>query len=89
MNAQLRVNEALLIADHAFKPFKCIAWAPLDGTGELSLSVLDGNWTRVLGRRGITSAVYRDPSQLAEVLEQARQELTSGGFALQPWTMPA
>ena len=38
MNAPLRFNEALLIANHAFKPFQCVAWAPQDGNGELNLA---------------------------------------------------
>lgn len=41
MNAPLRVNEALLIADHAFEPFQCVAWDAPNGTGELSLAVID------------------------------------------------
>ncbi|MDD5445504.1 MAG: hypothetical protein PHH99_18960, partial [Pseudomonas fluorescens] len=39
MNAPLRINEALLIADRAFQPFQCVAWH--DGNGALSLSVID------------------------------------------------
>lgn len=47
MNAPLRVNEALLIADHAFEPFQCVAWDAPNGTGELSLAVIDRTSTRI------------------------------------------
>ena len=45
MNAPLRINEALLIADRAFQPFQCVAWH--DGNGALSLSVIDRKNTRI------------------------------------------
>src|SRR3546814_20103486 len=41
MNAPLRINEALVIADRAVRPVQCVAWAPQDGNGELSLTVID------------------------------------------------
>ena len=46
MNTPLRFNEALLIADRAFRPFQCVAWAPQDGTGVVSISVIDRTSTR-------------------------------------------
>ncbi|WP_347905938.1 hypothetical protein [Pseudomonas purpurea] len=87
MNAPLRINEALLIANHAFQPFQCVAWAPQDGTGELSLTVIDRTSTRI-GRKQIPSSAYTDPTQLANVLQQARAELCEEGYELQSWTMP-
>jgi hypothetical protein len=50
MSTPLRINEALLIAGHAFEPFQCVAWAPQDGNGELSLTVIDRANTRI-GRK--------------------------------------
>ncbi len=88
MNAPLRFNDALLIAGHAFEPFKCVAWAPLDGNGELSLTVVDRTSTRI-GRKQISSSTYSDPKQLAQFLEQARAEISGEGYRLAPWTMPA
>lgn len=88
MNAPLRVNEALLIAGRAFQPFACVAWAPLDGSGELNLSVEDRTCTRLLGRSKISRTTYCDPQQLAEILQQARRELSQEGFRLSPWSMP-
>ncbi|MDD2055334.1 hypothetical protein NPS46_22535 [Pseudomonas putida] len=88
MNAPLRFNEALLIAGHAFEPFQCVAWAPQDGNGELSLTVIDRTNQRI-GRKQISSRTYTDPAQLADVLQQARAELSREGYALQPWVMPA
>ena len=88
MNAPLRFNDALLIAGHAFHPFKCVAWAPQDGNGELSLTVLDRLSTRI-GRKQIPSSAYSDAAQLARVLEQARAEISDEGYRLEPWTMPA
>jgi hypothetical protein len=88
MNAPLRFNEALLIADRAFKPFQCVAWSPQDGTGELSLTVIDRTSTRLLGRTQLPSSIYSDPDKLAKVLEESRQELSQQGFDLAPWSMP-
>lgn len=88
MNAPLRFNDALLIADRAFQPFQCVAWAPQDGTGNLSLSVIDRTSTRLLGRTQLSSSIYSDPAQLASVLQQSREQLSQQGFALEPWSMP-
>ena len=87
MTAPLRINEALLIADRAFQPFQCVAWAPQDGNGELSLSVIDRTNTRI-GRKQIPSSAYTDPAQLEHVLEEARKELSLEGYELQSWSMP-
>jgi hypothetical protein len=83
-----RINEALLIASHAFKPFQCVAWAPQDGNGELSLSVIDPANTRIC-RKLIPSSAYSDPTQLERLLEEVRTELSQEGYTLQSWTMPA
>ncbi|BBP82339.1 hypothetical protein thsps21_18450 [Pseudomonas sp. No.21] len=88
MNATLRVNEALIIAGRAFQPFQCVAWAPQDGNGELSLSVIDRTSTRLLGRSKIASSTYCDPQQLASILKQSREELSRKGYSLDPWKMP-
>jgi hypothetical protein len=87
MTAPLRINEALLIADRAFKPFKCVAWAPQDGNGELSLTVIDRTSTP-LGRTQIPSSAYTDPAQLEHVLKEARTELSQEGYTLFSWSMP-
>ncbi|MDM8349603.1 hypothetical protein P8H27_11940 [Pseudomonas sp. sp1636] len=88
MNAPLRFNEALLIADRAFQPFQCVAWAPQDGSGELSLTVIDRTSTRLLGRTQLSSSIYSDPVQLASVLNKSRAELSQQGYDLAPWSMP-
>ncbi|VVP69028.1 hypothetical protein PS918_00857 [Pseudomonas fluorescens] len=87
MNAPLRINEALLIADRAFKPFQCVAWAPQDGNGELSLTVIDRT-NNSIGRQQIPSSAYTDPQQLERLLEQAREALSKEGYTLQSWSMP-
>ena len=87
MNAPLRINEALLIADRAFQPFQCVAWAPQDGNGELCLTVIDRTNTRI-GRTQIPSSAYTDPAQLERLLNQARAELSEEGYTLQSWSMP-
>ncbi|MDE1166562.1 MAG: hypothetical protein PW845_14550 [Pseudomonas sp.] len=87
MNAPLRVNEALLIAGHAFEPFQCVAWAPQDGNGELSLTVIDRTSTRI-GRKQVPSSTYTDPRQLAHLIEEVRAQLRHEGYNLQEWTMP-
>ncbi|MET1077732.1 MAG: hypothetical protein ABWY06_06895 [Pseudomonas sp.] len=88
MNAPLRFNDALLIAGRAFEPFQCVAWAPQDGTGNLSLTVIDRTSTRPLGRTQLSCSTYSDPVQLANVLKQSRDELRQQGYTLQPWNMP-
>ncbi|WP_372874060.1 hypothetical protein [Pseudomonas sp.] len=89
MDAPLRFNEALLIADRAFQPFQCVAWAPLDGgNGELSLTVIDRTSTRLLGRTQLPSSIYSDPIELANVLNKSRAELSQQGYDLAPWSMP-
>ena len=87
MNAPLRINEALLIADRAFRPFQCVAWAPQDGNGELNLTVVDRTNTHI-GRTKIPSSAYTDPAKLANLLKQARAQLSQEGYTLQSWSMP-
>ena len=87
MTAPLRFNEALLIANHAFKPFQCVAWAPQDGNGEVSLTVIDRTNNHI-GRKQISSSDYSDPAQLELVLQQARAQLSEEGYELQSWSMP-
>ncbi|MGF6221725.1 hypothetical protein [Pseudomonas frederiksbergensis] len=86
MNAPLRINEALLIADRAFQPFQCVAWALQDGS-ELNLAIIDRTNTRI-SRKQIPSSAYSDPAQLEHVLEEARAELSQEGYTLQSWSMP-
>ena len=66
---------ALLIAGHAFEPFQCVAWAPQDGNGELSLTVVDRASTRI-GRKQIPSSACSDSAQLESLLQEARAELS-------------
>ncbi|MBF8778287.1 hypothetical protein [Pseudomonas fulva] len=87
MNAPLRVNEALLIADHAFEPFQCVAWDAPNGTGELSLAVIDRTSTRI-GSKQVSRSAYSDPAQWRQVIEQVRAELREKGYDLHPWSMP-
>jgi hypothetical protein len=89
MNAPLRFNDALLIAGHAFEPFQCVAWAPQDGSGTVSLTVIDRVSTRPLGRTQLSCSTYSDPEQLASVLIKYRSELSEQGYNLQPWHMPS
>lgn len=87
MSTPLRINEALLIAGHAFEPFKCVAWAPQDGNGELSLTIIDRASTPIC-RKHIPSSAFSDPAQLESLLEEVRVELSQEGYKLQSWTMP-
>jgi len=84
MNAPLRINEALLIANHAFHPFECVAW---EGNGEVSLTVIDRTSTRI-GRQQIPSCTTIDAAQLETLLKQARAEISKEGYELQSWSMP-
>lgn len=85
MNAPLRINEALLIADRAFQPFQCVAWH--DGNGALSLSVIDRTNNRI-GSTRLSCGTYADAAQLEDLLLQARAELDKSGYQLQSWAMP-
>ncbi len=87
MSSTLRFNDALLIADRAFRPFQCVAWAPQPGSGELNISVIDR--TRLLGRTKLSASTYSDAEQLASVLQQSRAALSEQGYTLEPWSMPA
>jgi hypothetical protein len=87
MNAPLRVNEALLIAGRAVAPFQCVAWAPQDGNGELSLTVVDRTCTSI-DRQQVPRSTYCDPARLAQLLEGLRAQLSEKGYHLQPWAMP-
>ena len=87
MNAPLRVNEALLIADHAFEPFQCVAWDAPNGTGDLSLAVIDRTSTRI-GSKQVPSQQYASRAQWERVIEEVRAELADKGYRLQPWSMP-
>lgn len=87
MNTSLRVNEALLIAGRAFQPFQCVAWQPQDGSGAITLAVIDRT-NRRLGQAQLDSRTYADPAQLADVLIQSREQISRQGYALDPWSMP-
>ncbi|MFB8828633.1 hypothetical protein ACE0DR_03030 [Azotobacter sp. CWF10] len=87
MTNPLRFNEALLIANRAFKPLQCIAWTQ-EINSELNLTVVDRANTRTLGHKRIPCSTYSDPKKLADVIQQTRQELTRQGFNLAPWNMP-
>ncbi|WP_043307814.1 hypothetical protein [Pseudomonas sp. ML96] len=87
MNTSLRVNEALLIAGRAFQPFQCVAWQPQDGTGSITLAVIDRT-NRRLGQAQLDSRTYADPAQLADALIQSREQISRQGYSLDPWSMP-
>ncbi len=87
MTAPLRINEALLIADRAFQPFQCVAWAQQEGNGELCITVIDRTNNHI-GHTQIPSSAYTDPAQLEHLLQQARAELSQEGYKLQSWSMP-
>ncbi len=88
MNAPLRINDALLITDRAFKPFQCVAWTLPEGNGEVSITVVDSALARPLGRCKMSSSVYTDPVKLGEALERSREQMTRDGIHFSPWHMP-
>lgn len=88
MNAQLRINEALLIADQAFQPFQCIAWAPQESRREYSFSVIDRTSAALVDRCHLSSEQLSNPAALEAILTQARKTLRAEGFHLEPWQMP-
>ena len=62
MNTSLGVNEALLIAGRAFQPFQCVAWQPQDGTGVITLAVIDRT-NRRLGQAQLDSQCHQPKLQ--------------------------
>ncbi|WP_213881400.1 hypothetical protein [Pseudomonas sp. dw_358] len=88
MNAPLRVNDAVLIAGHAFAPFHCVAWAAQEGNGELSLTVVDRTSARI-DRQQVPRSTYSDPQRLEHFIEQVRASIGLQGYTLNPWHMPA
>ncbi len=86
MNAPLRFNEALLIANHAFTPLQCVAWTPQNGTDELSLTVIDRTSTPLVKKR--LSSLNIDADQFELLIKEARSELEKQGHQLQGWSMP-
>ena len=89
MHTPLRINEALLITDRAFKPFQCVAWTLPEGNGEVSITVVDRDEARLLGRCKMSSSVYSNPAQLEQTLEQTRERLSQNGAHFSEWHMPA
>lgn len=89
MNTALRMNEALLIADRAFQPFHCVAWTSPNGSGDLSISVIDPSSSRLLGRIALQGCNKMDVSQLSATLQESREALIEQGYRLEPWQMPA
>ncbi|EXF47310.1 hypothetical protein BAY1663_00328 [Pseudomonas sp. BAY1663] len=87
MHTPLRINEALLITDRAFKPFQCVAWTLPEGNGDVSITVVDRS-ERLLGRCKMSSSVFTDPIKLGETLEQTREQMSRDGAHLSPWHMP-
>jgi len=83
----LRINDALLIAQKAFFPLHCIAWAT-EYSGELSLTVIDSATSRVVSRARVKQDDYADARHLGAVLQQARQQILGAGLELPPWQMP-
>ncbi|MGE4404581.1 hypothetical protein [Pseudomonas sp.] len=87
MHTPLRINEALLITDRAFKPFQCVAWTLPEGNGDVSITVVDRS-ERLLGRCKMSSSVFTDPIKLGETLEQTREQMSRDGAHFSPWHMP-
>lgn len=86
MNAQLRYNDTLLIAEQALQPFQCVAWSQHRGDGELYLSVRDeSTGQRVLHLPRIGASVHGNLARWSELLENARRQLNSLGYALGNW----
>ena len=88
MNTSLSFNEALLITDNAFKPLQCIAWTLQEGTGEVSISVMDTFANPVISSYSIPSHVLTSSSLLNKVLSEKRQQLQQQGLKLNVWSMP-
>ena len=88
MNTSLSFNEALLITDNAFKPLQCIAWTLQEGTGEVSISVMDELANPLISSYRIPQHVFNCAKQLNETLSHKRQKLLQLGLQLDEWHMP-
>lgn len=84
----LRVNDALLIADQAFRPYQCVAWALPEGNGELNLTIFDRT-QKALARAALPKSLYLDQEQLVQALAKQRNHLTAQGAEFLPWQLEA
>ena len=84
----LRVNDALLLADSAFRPYQCVAWALPEGNGELNLTIYDRT-QKAVARTALPKSLYLDQSQLIAALLQQRSHLTEQGAEFLPWQLEA
>ena len=90
MTAPLRINEALLIADRAFKPFQCVAWAQQDGNGEkLCITVIDRTNTHLSVTPRSRAVPIAGPGTTRTPASAGPEaELSQDGYQLQSWSMP-
>ncbi len=81
----LSLDNAMQLAAEAFLPCGCVTSAnPEDDS--FGFTVMSGSGEELVRVPQVRD--YADPARMAQVIEQARQELIGKGCALDPWSMP-
>ncbi len=84
MTEYLSTNDAALIAEAAFAPFRCVAKRH-DYGNRLNFRVFDQNHDPILTVEDLVTSQFSDMNRLIDVLSSARQNLIEHGYALLPW----
>lgn len=84
MTEYLSTNDAALIAEAAFAPFRCVARRH-DYGNRLNFRVFDENDDPILTVEDLVTSQFSDMNRLIDVLSSARQNLIERGYALLPW----
>ncbi|WP_144172935.1 hypothetical protein [Pseudomonas sp. Kh13] len=84
MSKYLPANDAALVAEAAFAPFRCVAKCH-DYDNRLNFRVFDHSDEPILTVEDLVKNQFCDMSRLIDVLSAARQNLIERGYTLQPW----
>lgn len=84
MTEYLSTNDAAIIAEAAFAPFRCVAKRH-DCGNRLNFRVFDQNYEPILTVEDLVTSQFSDMNRLTDVLSSARQNLIERGYALLPW----
>ncbi|MGE8324268.1 MAG: hypothetical protein ACN6OX_14455 [Pseudomonas sp.] len=84
MTEHLSTNDAALIAEAAFAPFRCVAKRH-DYGNRLNFRVFDQSDEPILTVEDLVKSQFSDVTRLIDVLSAARRSLIERGYTLQPW----
>ncbi|WP_462378946.1 hypothetical protein [Pseudomonas sp. Marseille-QA0892] len=87
MTTPTDIDHAMNVTSQAFQPYGCVTSANAE-EDSFGFSVLDTQGEPILDIARVTRTQYEDPTRLADVIQQARQDLEKKGCELQEWSMP-